>query len=469
MSDERALLAAICAHPDEDTPRLAYADWLDEFAGSQPVKKCESVRARAELIRVQCELTGMPPDEVDVGTATRRVELELREEELLANTARRKSWAKPVNPPPAGYDEFVPNADYFVRGFPDFCTNWSTERNGFLTIGEALFDISPVHSVYCRNVHGADAERFFALPWLPRVRRLSVGTDGVAPANTEKLFAAPLANLEELELRSWEIRAPGAPGDGGVLVALNRLDLKYGTVSGPQTFERLGELLPSDVRLGQFTLDGCRYGIEELRTLAALPQLGRLERLRLVLRSDGTYPTPPMGPEGMRALTAAPFWKNLCAFECGYSEFAVTDLAAAPPAPNLRTLTLTYNLEGAVETVASAPLLASVTALEISGTLFSDEDVVVLARSPHLGRLLSLSLSGDKLGPKAVKALANAPFAANLVRLRVTDCSTQKAAVDVFVGAAFPRLRFLDITGGRKNRAQVERLRKRFGNGVKLE
>ena len=46
MSDEDALLAAIAAHPDEDTPRLMYADWLDEHG--QPV--------RAEFIRVQIEL-----------------------------------------------------------------------------------------------------------------------------------------------------------------------------------------------------------------------------------------------------------------------------------------------------------------------------------------------------------------------------------------------------------------------------
>src|SRR5215216_6655639 len=39
-----ALLAAIIAHPDEDTPRLMYADWLDE--NGDP--------ARAEFIRLQC-------------------------------------------------------------------------------------------------------------------------------------------------------------------------------------------------------------------------------------------------------------------------------------------------------------------------------------------------------------------------------------------------------------------------------
>lgn len=41
-----ALLAAIAADPDDDTRRLAYADWLDE----------QDEHDRAELIRVQCEL-----------------------------------------------------------------------------------------------------------------------------------------------------------------------------------------------------------------------------------------------------------------------------------------------------------------------------------------------------------------------------------------------------------------------------
>jgi uncharacterized protein (TIGR02996 family) len=46
MSDEDALLAAIAAHPDEDTPRLAYADWLDEHGR----------HTRAEFVRVQIDV-----------------------------------------------------------------------------------------------------------------------------------------------------------------------------------------------------------------------------------------------------------------------------------------------------------------------------------------------------------------------------------------------------------------------------
>jgi len=46
MNDEAGFLAAIIANPDENTPRLVYADWLDEH--DQP--------EWAEFIRVQIEM-----------------------------------------------------------------------------------------------------------------------------------------------------------------------------------------------------------------------------------------------------------------------------------------------------------------------------------------------------------------------------------------------------------------------------
>src|SRR5262245_53611857 len=54
MSDEAALLAAIRTNPEEDTPRLAYADWLDEQGG-------ELNTAHAEFIRIQIELDRAEP------------------------------------------------------------------------------------------------------------------------------------------------------------------------------------------------------------------------------------------------------------------------------------------------------------------------------------------------------------------------------------------------------------------------
>src|SRR5262245_47311571 len=51
MSIEAALLDAIGETPDDDLPRLVYADWLEEHAQTPPRL------ARAEFIRVQCELS----------------------------------------------------------------------------------------------------------------------------------------------------------------------------------------------------------------------------------------------------------------------------------------------------------------------------------------------------------------------------------------------------------------------------
>src|SRR5436190_13556603 len=45
MNDEQALLRSICAEPDDDAPRLVYADWLEERGDP-----------RADYIRAECLL-----------------------------------------------------------------------------------------------------------------------------------------------------------------------------------------------------------------------------------------------------------------------------------------------------------------------------------------------------------------------------------------------------------------------------
>lgn len=73
MSDEDALLAAIAAHPEEDTPRLVYADWLDEHG--QPI--------RAEFIRVQIAIA--QKEHLPRAILNRYVDLFKRNQELLDN------------------------------------------------------------------------------------------------------------------------------------------------------------------------------------------------------------------------------------------------------------------------------------------------------------------------------------------------------------------------------------------------
>jgi uncharacterized protein (TIGR02996 family) len=67
----------ILANPGDDTPRLIYADWLDDQGDS----------ARAEFIRVQCEI----PKLTDT---TKRGVLRKREADLFAE--HQAKWAKPL-------------------------------------------------------------------------------------------------------------------------------------------------------------------------------------------------------------------------------------------------------------------------------------------------------------------------------------------------------------------------------------
>lgn len=57
-TDQRALLNTILANPDDDAPRLIYADWLDENEQAE----------HAEFIRLQIELSLMNPKECNQGT-----------------------------------------------------------------------------------------------------------------------------------------------------------------------------------------------------------------------------------------------------------------------------------------------------------------------------------------------------------------------------------------------------------------
>jgi hypothetical protein len=451
-----------------------------------PKQKRESVRMRAELIRVQCELARLPPDEEDIETATRRAELENRQDALLKNTSRRNAWAKPLNPPTAGCEGLIPDPNRFVRGFPDFGDTPYAGAATLLRAGEALFNIAPLWSLNCHNIQGELADRFLAAPWLARVRRLRVGTsrdssrrtdggsllissDGPDAATIEKLFAAHvLANLEELELRSWEFGRPGRHVAARALGALRKLELCGGVDRGPSGYARLGELLLAESPIREFRLAGVHYGPAELTTLAALPQFVGLERLTLgsSLGDNGTVLS--LGAAGVQALAAAPFWQSLRSLRADRAGFGSIEVEALPGAPaHFRTLSLTNSPSGVVSALAPNPFLRTVTALDLSGTTLGNYGATLLAESPHLGRLLSLNLARCVVNEEGVKALAESVFAANLVRLNLDGCTIRKGGVDALVAPGnFPRLRRLEVRWALTVNAQKDRLRARFGGGV---
>jgi uncharacterized protein (TIGR02996 family) len=79
-----AFLRAILNAPDDDAPRLIYADWLDEH--DDP--------ARAEFIRIQCRVHVLKNAET-TAPASERLALSRRESELLER--HRNRWIRPFH------------------------------------------------------------------------------------------------------------------------------------------------------------------------------------------------------------------------------------------------------------------------------------------------------------------------------------------------------------------------------------
>jgi uncharacterized protein (TIGR02996 family) len=94
MTDREALLQAILENPDDDAPRLVYADWLDEHGDAD----------RAEFIRVQCELAR--------GASTPRRSEVLTDRARQLQSAHGSRWERDLPGQPA-----IAWLDRYDRGF----------------------------------------------------------------------------------------------------------------------------------------------------------------------------------------------------------------------------------------------------------------------------------------------------------------------------------------------------------------
>jgi uncharacterized protein (TIGR02996 family) len=232
MTDEDALLAAIIADPDDDLPRLVYADWLDEH--DQP--------DRAEFIRLQIERANAPP-----GSATAKRCFGC-EAELLAR--HWDEWAGPFKPW-AGFGDLL-----FRRGFVEQLT---CDAGVFVENSAPLFRLSPVREIWFRQADEV-LPRLVRIPRPPGVR-FRVGHEYPGWVDGEELV--DLLPLRPLVTEPYLLR-------GSWLV------LAYGTYSVPdvQTAHRFLTYVRGHFGRGRQTLN---FGIRplddppELTTWCALP------------------------------------------------------------------------------------------------------------------------------------------------------------------------------------------------------
>lgn len=167
---DHALLAAILADPDDDAPRLIYADWLEERGDPD----------RAEFIRLQCHLARSPHGPT-------RGAAEARQQELLDRYG--PAWARPL----VG----LVREWSFERGFIE---SVGCDTATLLERGEELFRLSPIRSLRLYGARGR-LEELGRCTWLLHVRSLDLGYNGLADREVVPfLRSAGLSSLSRLDL-----------------------------------------------------------------------------------------------------------------------------------------------------------------------------------------------------------------------------------------------------------------------------
>jgi uncharacterized protein (TIGR02996 family) len=178
MTDtERAFLRAICEQPDEDTPRLVFADYLDEQGG-------EVNALWAELIRVQVPLAR--------GPGADRERLAAREREL--EPALVAVW-----PERMGLSKGLLWQNW-TRGLPLTLDGWGTT----IRAARPMFaNRVPLREFNMHSVTDADLVEFVTWPELTLVTKLGVWTE-VGEITERGIVALAecehLSNLERLRM-----------------------------------------------------------------------------------------------------------------------------------------------------------------------------------------------------------------------------------------------------------------------------
>jgi uncharacterized protein (TIGR02996 family) len=424
MNQEQAFLQAVAEAPDDDAPRLVYADWLTDHGDA----------ALGEFIRLQCRMARLPPGlEQDA--------MWRRQHELLGENEER--WLGPLLPVKRKNGQFT-----FQRGFvegahlqpyhllhhtADLLAGAPLLRELSLYAEEGELRWLRANPVLARleslsfSSHGWGARPTWEpvglarWPRLPRLRRLSLRMGRFGDRSAVALAAAPLLeNVEDLDLghnligpagalalarsphlgRLRSLSLGGNPlGDAGACVLLRHgafgraleIDLSR-TGIGDDTLRCLGDCRHL-LQVEKLNLSHNALSADGVEALAGAAHLAGLRSLDLA--------HCPVGDGAARALArpdALPALEELWLNQSGLSDTGLLALVASPRLASLRLLDLAFNDGRTTDDNGRLPH---------DGV--TDAGVAALERSPRAARLKALGLTFTNVGLQAMLALLRSP------------------------------------------------------------
>jgi len=390
-SDAEPFLQRIRAFPDDDAPRLIYADWLDEQGGRES--------DRAAFIRIQVALASLPPDDV------RRPGLLVAERDLL--DAHRLEWEAPVRGLGTGpvfrrgfVEEVKVAAKQFLRHADELFAAGPIRHIHLLDVGHALDAVmeSPflgrltALTVFAQHAGEALARGIARCPHLAGLQSLNLGRNRLEDDAASHLAGSPhLANLVELDLSENELSESGGRAVAASLTLGNvkRLELRHNPL-GPGGAEALGgsERLTALEYLG---LGGAGLGVPRLHALHRASDLLRIPALDLTGNQ--------LGPNGLKAILNRPAGAEV----------------------RLRDLDLSHNElgEAGARVLAECRALKDVQVLRLAGCGITDDAARLLAHSPLMNKLIVLDLANNPVNDPGLRGFLDSQHLRSLRKLTV--------------------------------------------------
>jgi uncharacterized protein (TIGR02996 family) len=390
-SSHDALYRAICRHPDEDTPRLAFADLVEE--NGDPL--------RARFIRTQVALARAPA--YDPAWVSARLH------EPDAATGWGMAHTLPKVPAGYGWHRFE-----FRRGFPwkVGVQSWA----GLVAAGDAVFEAAPIQALDVCAPDRPDLSDVAGWPHLIRLRKLDVSVgwnDGTGITDlAESEYAG---NLTELGFEFEGLAPDGleALAASSLFPRLSGLELRSMPTASALLVDALAAAREAG-SLSRLALPFNRLDRDDAEHLFALPVLRDLQHLDV---SDN-----PLGVGGVTALAESGAVRGLRTLNLSKTRPGVPGVKALVEAgglAGLRALDLSDNALGpvAVKALAGCGGFRGLRALDLSNNLVGDAGAAALAGARALAGLLELDLRDAHVTDAGAAALAASPHLDNLLRL----------------------------------------------------
>lgn len=369
-----ALLAAVLARPEDDAPRLIYADWLDEHGHPE----------RAAFIRLQVE-------------RSRRSKYDPRREVLFRLADRL------FDRHGADWVAELPKLDgltwaEFDRGFPRAVIARSLAH--FERAAGQVADVAPVDTLELRRP--TTPRRLTRARPQSGLRVLRIRYGGLTDRPDEFFDSPLLSTLDTLELIGV---GPELENDGAIALA------------------RSGRL----ERLRELVLDQSLVGSSGLIALAGSRTLRHLTRLSIRGQAIGAEGDDPVvRSDGVEALAGSGVFAHLEALDLSGNEIddeALAYLVESPHLVNLKELTLSGNdlTDGGLDCLEESDWEMRLESLDLSRTGIGDRGARRLAEAEVCNELQRLVLNRCEIQPDGAEALARADWFNGLRALCLDD------------------------------------------------